>query len=203
MTTSPEAAAADEAVWIDQISHPRARQFAARWDEWRAGRRMPLRSQLLLREIKQVIPNVLILERHPVRQSYRIRLAGTEVSKLLGRETTGENFLSLWPDDSAALIGNSLDALTGHCRPLVLTARGGARDGRQVAFEAVFTPVGVDGRRTVQALGVMLPLAEPFWLGDYSLTVLKLMSCRNVSLSSPATRPLLARRPLLYVAPID
>jgi hypothetical protein len=60
------------------------------WTQKRAGRPMPLRSDIDPAEIPQLLAHVALIDRHA--GSYRWRLMGTAIASDLGRDLTGRSF---------------------------------------------------------------------------------------------------------------
>lgn len=177
---------------LDEIMHPRARKLFALWSAWGSEGDLPLRSQMDLAGLKPVLPYMVILERHPVRQSFTFRLAGTALRRFCGMEPTGADFLSLWGKEDGAALGRMLDRVVGKGVPAILRVRGVTAGDRQVAFEVPCLPVRVDGRRSVQVLGAFLPFSEPFWLGEQPLIRYRLMGMQLIrpgAFATPARTP--------------
>ncbi|MGF7161781.1 hypothetical protein FHS85_003422 [Rhodoligotrophos appendicifer] len=134
-------------------------------------------------EMKDILPFLMIIERHPVRDLFSFRLAGTAWRKFTGREMTGTSLATLWSEQDAKQVATCLGNVVAKLQPQKIIADGSTESGRETSFEAVFLPVFVDGRKTVQILGALLPLNEPFWLGSQPITHFRLISARSLSQS--------------------
>jgi len=79
-----------------------AHQFVAAWDRWRGGETLPLRQQLILDDIKSLLPLTMLLE---VQSEEKIifRLAGSMIDGFLGVPVTGKNYLDYAPPPHNAI----------------------------------------------------------------------------------------------------
>lgn len=73
----------------DQITHPLLRQLYAYWDGKRAGRPMPARRDLDPVEIPGLLRHLILLDVTHAPSRFRVRLYGTAVAELRGRDLTG------------------------------------------------------------------------------------------------------------------
>lgn len=73
----------------DEISHPILRQLYDYWDGKRAGRPMPARGDLDPVDIPALLPHLILLDvtHDPLR--FQVRLYGTGIVELRGRDLTG------------------------------------------------------------------------------------------------------------------
>ena len=74
---------------VDEIAHPILRQLYDYWDGKRAGRAMPARRDLDPIEIPRLLQHLILLDvtHDPLR--FQVRLYGTAVAQLRGRDLTG------------------------------------------------------------------------------------------------------------------
>ncbi len=88
-TASVAAATVTVAVEETAIEHPVLRRLYAYWDDKRGGRAMPARPDLDPVEIPLLLRHLILLDvtYDPLR--FRVRLYGTEVADLRGRDLTG------------------------------------------------------------------------------------------------------------------
>ncbi len=73
-----------------EIENQRLRRLYEYWDEKRAGRRAPARSEIDPTEIPDLLGYVNLLDVQDNPRDYRVRLHGTEVTRMMGREVTGK-----------------------------------------------------------------------------------------------------------------
>lgn len=78
----------------DDLRSPDSATFVHTWNRWRGGRLLPARSDFDLSSIKRLLPRIILLEiRSPTEVAFR--LAGTWITRVLGVELTGRNYLEL------------------------------------------------------------------------------------------------------------
>ena len=69
-----------------QIQHPGTRALFSFWEKIRGEKAAPDRDDLDLRQISPLVPNLLILERDHLYQTFKWRLAGSEIRPALPPE---------------------------------------------------------------------------------------------------------------------
>jgi hypothetical protein len=78
----------------DDLRSQDSAAFIRAWNRWRGDRLLPSRRDFDLGSIKRLLPRVILLEiRSPTEVAFR--LAGTWVTRVLGVELTGRNYLEL------------------------------------------------------------------------------------------------------------
>ncbi len=154
---------------LPDLLHPGSRALFRHWETIRGERSVPSRSDLDLRKITDIVPWLCILERNPVRQAYRWRLAGTGIGLLWGRELTGGEFLEEWREHEQPGFGTILDRVVAELQPCVARAHAMSIDGDWVKLEMLGVPIRSTASNQVQILGAILPLENPKWLGHVPL----------------------------------
>ena len=185
---------------LPDLLHPGSRAVLRYWELIRGERSVPTRSDLDLRKIAGIVPWLCILERNPVRQAYRWRLAGTGICLLWGRDLTGGEFLDEWRPAERPLFGGVLDRVIATLQPCVALFQAISLDGNAVKLEMLGVPIRSSASNQVQILGAILPLEDPRWLGHVPVHSLVLESASLIwtepipgapagLLSSPRTAP--------------
>jgi hypothetical protein len=113
------------------MKHAASRELYAYWQEKRGTRPAPERTEIEPGAIRGVLADafILALDRgsgHP------IRLAGTRLCALFGREIKGESFLDLWTSTSRPTIEGLLSILSDECTGTVAGATGQNENGESV-----------------------------------------------------------------------
>jgi hypothetical protein len=161
------------------MKHAASRELYAYWDERRGTRPAPERAEIEPGAIRGILSDafILALDRaagHPV------RLAGTRVCALFGREIKGEPFLGFWAAPNRAVVEGLLSILSDECTGTVagVTAQNDAGD--TVDLELLLLPLGITRPSFARSIGILAPLAVPAWLGARPVGPLTLGGRRHV-----------------------
>ena len=147
------------------MKHASTRAVFAYWNERRGHRPAPERDDIDPGAIRQALGDTFMLAADFVDQ-LRFRLAGTRICALFGRELKGEIFTTLCSDDQPQ---DREDAVVRR-RPrkasgVVAGLTGHADDGATIDLEMLLLPLAHIGHARIRVLGVLAPLAPPYWLG--------------------------------------
>lgn len=168
------------------------------WNRLRQGGGVPTRAQIEPSDIRDELPQTMILESARRDKEMSFRLAGTGISAMFGRELRGTQLRDLLPDVNAALLGRLLRNCSEQHDVILLGVEAFTRKSRTLEIEILLLPLQdeAEGRRI---FGAMAPLQTPFWLGVEAVETLRLQSIRVID---PEREPLfLANRPEVAVAP--
>jgi hypothetical protein len=162
------------------MKHPSTRRLFDYWNEQRGGRPAPQRIDIDPAQIRHVLGDTYMLAADFV-DELRFRLAGTRVCALFCREIKGESFTALWNEASrtaieeltAGVVGENVGALAG--------AIGRASDGSEVDLEMLLLPIAHTGHARIRALGALMPVVPPYWLGERPVTELELVTLRHIT----------------------
>jgi hypothetical protein len=161
------------------MKHAASRELYAYWDEKRGTRRAPERAEIEPGAIRGVLSDafILALDRncgHPV------RLAGTRVCALFGREIKGEPFVDFWAASSRPTVEGLLSILADECTGTVagVTAQNG--DGESIDLELLLLPLGIQRPSLARTIGVLAPLKVPPWLGATPVGTLTIGGRRHI-----------------------
>lgn len=172
------------------MKHVASRELYAYWEKRRGKRSAPERSDIEPGAIRGVLSDafMLALDRsagHPV------RLAGTRVCALFGREIKGESFLDLWTATSKPIVGSLLAILADECTGTVAGVTAQNASGDPVDLELLLLPLGTRRPSLARTIGVLAPLKVPQWLGASPIGALTLGGRRHVG--APLEKRLLPR----------
>jgi hypothetical protein len=161
------------------MKHAASRELYAYWEERRGTRPAPERAEIEPGAIRGVLSDafILALDRssgHPV------RLAGTRVCALFGRELKGEGFLNLWGAGSKSIVGGLLGILADECTGTVAGVTAQNAGGEPIDLELLLLPLGTRRPTFARAIGVLAPLKIPAWLGASPVSQLTLGGRRHV-----------------------
>lgn len=166
------------------MKHASTKRVFEYWNERRGDRAAPHRADIDPVQIRYALGDTFMLAADFV-EEWRFRLAGTRVCALFGREIKGEAFAALWDEGSRKAIsdliadleegGGVVAGLTGH-----------AIDGSTLDIELLLLPLAHVGHARIRALGVLAPLAQPYWLGEKPITALELGTLRHLGARTSA-----------------
>lgn len=129
------------------------------WNKVRGTRPIPSRQEIEPGDIRRILPDVFILEQG-VSGEIRIRLAGTNICNLFGRELRGTLFSDLWDAGSRAHLIGETRTVTAKFSPALMTARATAATGERERFEISLLPLTSTGTAADRLIGAVAPL-EP------------------------------------------
>jgi hypothetical protein len=161
------------------MKHVSTRAVFEHWDRQRAGRAAPERDDIDPVAIRRALGDTFLLTAD-FADHLRFRLAGTRVCALFGRELKGEAFNALWSRHSRQTVDDLLQVVTTEASGVVAGVTGLTEDGVTTDIEMLLLPIAYSRRARVCVLGVMTPLATPFWLGARLVTELELTIVRHL-----------------------
>jgi hypothetical protein len=169
------------------------------WNRLRDGRPAPKRTEIEPADIKTLLADTFILEKD-ARGEAVFRLAGTRLCAIFGRELKGFAFTSLWTQKDQRVAARLIHGTLHQHSVIVFDVEGISRGGRRNSFEMLALPLegGVDNPR---ALGSLMAIDKPFWLGADPIVECRVEALRVVD---PELDPLFLRnRPAMPVPPLS
>jgi hypothetical protein len=161
------------------MKHATSRALYEYWDRVRGSRAAPERSEMRPDAIGKILGDVFILEAggaHP----YSVRLAGTRICALLGRELRGRGFTDAFAADEQAEIHSLLDSTVRATAPVIVSVIGETGDRRLLALELLLLPLRHHGRTDARLIGSLAALMKPYWSALVPLARLRIGSSRFV-----------------------
>lgn len=148
-----------KAGWV--MRHKDTIELYKYWNEIRADRDAPLRSEIAPAALGRLLPSVMLLERNASGEIV-FRLAGTRLCALSCEELKGRPFSGLFrPEDRTSMI-KILNAVERGDSVVVLDAIAHRRGGGSVPAEVALLPL-VDDRTRI--LGIATTATTPYWIG--------------------------------------
>jgi hypothetical protein len=175
-----------------QILHPGSRKLFVHWEAARAERAYPTREEFTLTPIRELMSDMVIIEKDYLRQSYRFRLVGTRVCTLFGRNITGGNVLDGWGGFESDVIAKHLDLALREHQPVLVRMRFITDTRQQLAAELIALPIQVRESNRVQLIGGLFPFRDPKTVGHAAVVARELVSARAIWTEHGAR----SRRPL-------
>jgi hypothetical protein len=106
-----------------QMLHPGSRKLFRYWEALRAERPCPNRSDIDLRQIVEIMPNLAILEFEAAQNKWIYRLVGTDICTLMGSSQTGKNALAGWDNFEKDVVSKSLVLAQDRTQPCLVRMR--------------------------------------------------------------------------------
>ncbi len=161
------------------MKHAASRALYSYWDRLRAGRSAPERSDLDPSAIRTLLGDVLLLE-FSTRDRHVVRLAGTRICSLLGREIKGHALSEIFAPGDVQDLNSMLDCVAASAIPSVVGLRGKTADARAMNLELLALPLRHRGRTHARMLGALTALENPYWAGVTPLVRLQLVTSRQL-----------------------
>jgi len=161
------------------MKHPSTRAVYDYWNEKRAGRAAPDRSDIDPGAIRHALGDTFMLATDFLDQ-LRLRLAGTRVCALFCREIKGEIFADVWDDKSRDKIKAVLSVLDSETQGIVAGVTARTEDGSEAMLEMLLLPLTNARHGRVRAMGILAPIVPPYWLGERPVVELELGTLRHL-----------------------
>lgn len=156
------------------------RALYAYWDRLRAGRAAPERADIDPGAIRTLLGDVFLLECNPG-AGHGVRLAGTRICTLLGREWKSRRFTEPFAADEHEHLEALLEGVATTAVPAVAGLTGETRDGRRLDLEMLLLPLRHRGRTRARLLGALVAENWPYWAGAVPLECLRMVSLRHLT----------------------
>ena len=141
-----------------QMLHPGSRKLFRYWEALRAERPCPNRSDIDLRQIVEIMPNLAILELDSLHSKWIYRLAGTEICTLMGSTQTGKNALAGWDSFERGVVSKSLIIAQDRAQPCLVRMRLIYESAPILPVEMVVLPVYDEKTQKTQLFAGIFPL---------------------------------------------
>lgn len=161
------------------MKHETSRQLYDYWDRVRGGGPAPLRSEIEPSDIRGILADTFILEAVD-RETANVRLAGTRMCSLYGREIKGQGFLDLWSDDDRQAVATLATAVCEDGAGAVISANLFANRVRPVHCEFLLLPLRHGGPTFDRILGSCAVFNRPYWFGSDPIVRQRIVSLRLV-----------------------
>lgn len=161
------------------MKHGASRELYEYWNRVRGPERAPHRGAIEPSDIRRILADTFILEVID-RSTYAVRLAGTRVCSIYGRELKGSNFLDLWRADDHSAMSTLAAAVSEDGAAAVVTIEGKTDRNQSVAAELILLPLRHSGPAFDRMLGSLAALDKPYWLGSDPVTRQTIASLRLI-----------------------
>jgi len=161
------------------MRHATSRELYAYWNRIRGDAAAPRRSDIEPGDIRRILPDTFILEigrtGNPV-----VRLAGTRICSLYGREIKGLDFLDLWTAADRETIAGLGDRIREDAAGAVLDVELISTRGRSVSCEFVLLPLRHGTATHDRVLGSCAAHRRPYWFGSDPIARQRITALRLV-----------------------
>jgi len=170
------------------MKHAASREVFNYWNYRRGDRAAPERGDIDPVAIRRSLSDTFILAYEPETR-HPFRLAGTRICALLGRELKGESFAALWDEADRARIDELVAIVAEESTGMIAAVTGTAEDGQKVDLEMLLLPLTHRIERRGRMIGVLAPLATPYWIGTMPIVALALGPVRHVGGEADTVAP--------------
>lgn len=160
------------------------------WNERRGSRAAPERGELEPGAVRQLLADSFMVAVDTA-AGHPLRLAGTRMCALFCREIKGVPFQGLFAPDSRDEIHDLIGIVAHELTPVVAGVTGQAGDDLPAAdLELLLLPLYHRGHSDARLLGILAPLAVPYWIGTHPVAALSLGPWRHLRVvAAPALAP--------------
>ncbi len=154
----------------------------------------PERSAIMPSQCASILGDMFILDLTSLEPTYR--LAGTRLCSLFGTELRDKRFADIYRAADRNVVSGWADQLHNEKALVLLCSRAANGAGETVTLETLLMPLANGGRMNERLLGVTVPAAEPYWMGDAAIDEMTLLTARSqtpwrdlTSLQEPSLSP--------------
>ena len=162
------------------IMHPGTRALFSFWEKIRGEKAAPNRDDLDLRQISALVPNLLIMERDHLHQTFKWRLAGSEVSQLFRRKLTSTNALAGWSSFERNTLKQLFNAVVTSLQPCLVRFHLTTDTGQVIGAELLGLPILARNGMRFHIFGGIFPLRDVSNLGYGAVTFVELAAARSI-----------------------
>ena len=182
-----------------QILHPGSRQLFRYWEMLRAERACPAREEFEFAQLKTIMPDMVVIDRDYLRNTFKYRLAGTRVCTLFNQNLTSSNVMMGWDTFESDVISRHLLTVMNQQQPAVVRMRLSTDRGQVVAAELLALPVKMRESHRIQIIGGLFPFRAAQSLGHAGIIKRELVSARVIWTEHHA--PLQRKEPAILTPP--
>ena len=152
------------------MKHPSSRQFFAYWDAKRGHARAPDRSEIEPSAVRELLGDIFVLG-YENEAGFPVRVAGTRVCALLGRDAKDSSFTALFADESRREIEDIVTYVAEEMLAAVAGITATSEDGRTAHLELLLLPFNNRAHAPISVTGLLAPFEDDLGtLKDFKLT---------------------------------
>lgn len=160
--------------------HPSSRILFRFWEKIRAEQSAPRRDQLDLAQIKQIVPDLFIAARDRTSDSFRWRLAGTNVCEIMKQEVTGADVFARWNRFDRDIAARYLGGVDGALQPCLIRFKLHTDLNQVLGAELVGFPILAADGSSIHVFGGIFPFRDPIALGHSGIRHIEMSGARSI-----------------------
>ena len=169
------------------MKHAANQELFSYWNELRGTRVEPERFELNPAALRGILADTFILEVNE-QLTFPLRIAGTRIGALFGRELKGSGFVDLWNSSSRKPLLELLTTVIDERSPAIAGATSMPDGYPALELELLLLPLRHFGKTHSRIIGCLAPRSVPRWLGLLHSPPLNLNAMRIMANHSPSTR---------------
>jgi hypothetical protein len=162
------------------IQHPGTRALFSFWEKIRGEKAAPNRDDLDLRQITPILPNLLILERDHLHQTFKWRLAGSEIGQLYRQKLTSTDALAGWASFERNTLKQLFNTVVTALQPCLMRFHLTTDTGQIIGAELLGLPILARNSKRFHVFGGIFPLRDISQLGYGAITYMELSAARSI-----------------------
>ncbi|MBL4646513.1 MAG: PAS domain-containing protein, partial [Rhizobiales bacterium] len=165
------------------MDHPSIQRLFSYWNEKRRGMAAPWRTDINPGDIRDILPEVFLLERGDDGRFY-YRLAGTKLCQNTRRELKGQRILAQYSDLDRRKLQMALSQVATKGSVFVAELLGMSQQGQTVEQHMLVLPLRHGEVEFPRLIGVCINAEEPQWLGRDPIHRYAILSARMLNVKN-------------------
>ena len=163
-----------------QTLHAGTRTLFRFWERIRAENAAPNRDDLDLKQIDAIVPNLMVLERDHLHQTYKWRLAGSQTCLLYRSQLTGTDALVGWNSFERDTLKQMFDTVLTSLQPCLIRFRLTTDRDHVLGAELLGLPIHARNGSRFHIFGGVFPFRDISDLGYDSIKHRELSGARSI-----------------------
>ncbi len=163
-----------------QILHPGSRALFSYWEKIRAEAAAPPRSALDLKQLRDLIPNLMIIEHEPRSGGFTWRLAGALINDFYRRDVKGNSVVKGWESFEANIARSLLNGVIQKLQPCLLRLRLRTDLEQIIGAEMIGLPLRSSDGKSIQVFGGLFAFRDTLSLRHRHITAIELSGARSI-----------------------
>ena len=152
------------------MKHPSSRGFFSYWDSKRGDARAPDRSEIEPSAVRELLGDIFVLS-YDSNAGFPVRVAGTRVCALLGRDLKNLSFSALFAADGRREIEDIVTVVAEEMLPAIAGITATSQGGALAHLELLLLPFNTRAHEPISLTGVLAPFeGDAGLLRDFRLT---------------------------------